>query len=361
VEVGRTVAVADGSFRAAVPVLPDARVSVVYGSSLPEFRPWVNVAAYVYPNPHGSVSASSWYQPYNERPECLFDQCGTIPSSGYNGSVWGRGYWGSGSSAAGWVARDFGREVLVRKVVIWPAGSSAENAWYRVELSGPSGSWSAESGWIQNVGYTGRVEAGTVGWQVDVPGGFRASQLKLTADLSSNWTGVVELALLAELPVEEALAALSWTLPEGDGFGGAPVVLVKPASWSGHNPSYWPDPDASWVWCTAGATADAPTGTVRFRVPFEVQQAADAILYVAADDKVTVWLDGVKILYWQAADRYGGVPLRITPGRHVLAFECENAGTSPNPAGLLVTLRDWAGNVILRSGGPGWETSGYVQ
>jgi len=361
VEVGRAVAGADGSFRVAAGSLPDARVSVVYGTGLPELKPWLNVGAYIYPNPYGSVSASSWYQPYNERPECLFDHCGTIPSSGYSGSVWGRGFWGSGSSASGWVARDFGREVLVRKVVIWPAGSNTENAWYQVELSGPSGTWSAKSGWIRNVGYTGRVEAGTVGWQVDVPGGFRASRLKLTADLSYNWTGVVELAALADLPVEEALGAPSWTLPGGDGFGIAPVVLVKPASWSGHNPSYWPDPDASWVWCMAGATADAPTGTVRFRVPFEVQQATDAILYVAADDKVTVWLDGVKILYWQAADRYGATPLRLSPGKHVLAFECVNGGRAlSDPAGLLVSLKAWSGEVILRSGGPGWETSGYV-
>ena len=50
VEVGRAVAASDGSFRAAVPVLPDSRVSVVYGDNLPELKPWVNVAAYVYPN-----------------------------------------------------------------------------------------------------------------------------------------------------------------------------------------------------------------------------------------------------------------------------------------------------------------------
>lgn len=238
VEVGRAAAAADGSFRVAAPTLPDPRVTVIYGANLPELKPWVNVAAYVYPNPAGSVSASSWYQPYNQRPECLFDRCGTIPSSGYLGSVWGQGYWGSGSSASGWVARDFGREVLVRKVVIWPAGSTTENAWYQVELSGPSGGRSAESGWIRNVGYTGRVEAGTVGWQVDIPGGFRASQLKLTADLSYNWTGVMELAALADLPVEVALAAPSWTLPEGVGFAGVPAALAKPASWSGHNPAY---------------------------------------------------------------------------------------------------------------------------
>lgn len=95
-------------------------------------------------------------------------------------------------------------------------------------------------------------------------------------------------------------------------------------------------------------------------MPFEVREAADAILYVAADDKVTAWVDGVRVLYWQNFDRYGGTPMRLSPGRHVLAFECENAGTSANPAGLLVTLRDWAGNVILHSGDPGWETSGYV-
>lgn len=39
VEVGRAVAGADGGFEANVPELPDSRVSIVYGSALPELRP----------------------------------------------------------------------------------------------------------------------------------------------------------------------------------------------------------------------------------------------------------------------------------------------------------------------------------
>lgn len=354
VEVGRAVAAADGSFRVAAGSLPDARVSVVYGTGLPELRPWVNVAAYVYPNPRGTVSASSWYQPRNERPECAFDQAFSEPS------VWGRGFWGSGNQyGPDWVERVFGREVIVRRVIIWNGGLDYDQAWHRVDLLGPSGTWFRESGWIKNVRVPGNMAV--TSWEAEVPGGFAASALKLTTALSNGWIGVWEVGVLGDLPLEEVLDAPAWTLPEGEGFAGVPVLLVKPASWSGHSPSYWPDPDAWWIWCTEGANSSAPVGKVRFRVPFEVRDPVDALLYVAADDKVTAWFDGVKILYWQAADRCGGVPLRITPGRHVLAFECENAGTSPNPAGLLVTLRDRAGNVILRSGGPGWETSGYVQ
>lgn len=352
VEVGRTVAAADGSFQAPVPALPDSRVSVVYGSSLPELRPWVNVGAYVYPEPRGTVSASSWYQPRNERPECAFDQAFSEPS------VWGRGFWGSGTTTAAWVRRDFGREVTVRRVVVWNGGLDTDQAWHRVDLLGSSGTWFRESGWIKNVHLVGSMDV--TSWEVEVPGGFATSALKLTTDLSGGWNGVWEVGVLSELPVEEVLGAPAWTLPEGEEFAGVPVGLAKPGLWSGHNPSYWPDPDAEWIWCTEGANSSAPVGKVRFRVPFEVRDPVDALLYVAADGKVTAWFDGVKILYWQAADRYGGTLLRITPGKHVLAFECENAGIAPNPAGLLVVLRDGAGHTILRSGDSGWETSGYV-
>lgn len=312
VEVGRTIATADGSFRAAVPALPDLRVSVCYGSNLPELRPWVNMGAYVYPSPRGTASATSWYEPRKERPECAFDQAFSEPADGsYQGSVWGRGFWGSGTTTPAWVERNFCRDVTVHRIVVWNSGLDCDQAWHRVDLLGPSGTWFRESGWIKNVRVPG--DMAVTSWEVEVPGGFVASALKLTTDLSVGWNGVWEVGVLGDFPLEEVFDAPAWTLPEGEEFAGVPVPLVKPASWSGHSPSYWPDPDAWWLWCTEGANSSALVGKVRFRVPFEVRDPVDALLYVAADDKVTAWFDGVKILYWQAADKYGGVPLRLLP------------------------------------------------
>lgn len=60
VEVGRGWASGDGSFRIPLPVLPDDRLAVVYGAEPPDFGPWVNVGAYISPEPHGTVDANDW-------------------------------------------------------------------------------------------------------------------------------------------------------------------------------------------------------------------------------------------------------------------------------------------------------------
>jgi len=357
VEVGRAVADADGGFQAAVPTLPDSQVSVVYGSGLPELRPWVNVTVLVpgYMSRRVASSTSYWS---NCAPECAFDACVYPGSYGTWITPYGPGYWSVPTYSAAWVQQDLGREVELSEAWVW-FRDATQTRDCKIWVSRDGVSFSLAATVTATANGSVQLEAPT--FKLKLPEGTVARYVRIEADCSKDWTGLHEAAVLGRVPVPEILVAPGWTLPEGECFGGEAVVLVKPGSWSGHNPYYWPDADAWWIWCTVGANSSAPLGKVRFRVPFEVRDCVDALLYVAADDKVTAWFDGVAILYWQAADRYGGVPLRITPGRHVLAFECENAGTSPNPAGLLVTLRDQAGNVILRSGDPGWETSGYIQ
>lgn len=286
----------------------------------------------------------------SEYPECAFDQAvydrypSEPPAS-----------WGANTAGEGWLRRDFSYPVALRRVMVWSKGSSTEQAGYRIDWTA-DGVWDFDSGWIPNVPCPSRLE--TVSWEKDAPVGCSTASVKLGADLSKNWTGLWEVALLADLLLEEALQAPEWALPDGESFAAGPVLLRKPASWSGHNPAYWPDPDAWWVWATPGADIDAPAGTVRFRLTLDVPELVDALLYVAADDGVCAWLDGVPVLYWNDCDRYAGTPVRLSPGRHVFSFEAANAS---GPAGLLVSLGSRSGQVIARSGGAGWETSGYVR
>lgn len=179
------------------------------------------------------------------------------------------------------------------------------------------------------------------------------------SDTTGDWTELREVAVMAPLPANPLSHVPSWALPEGSGLSGAPVVLVAPASWSGHNPPGWPDPEARWVWTLAGANSDAPFGTTRFRVLVDLPARTAAAVSVAADDRASVWVDGRKLWSWNRAGYWAAAPVILPPGRHVLAFECENsgnvAGPNASPAGLLVSVCDLAGTVLARSGGSGWQ------
>jgi len=150
----------------------------------------------------------------------------------------------------------------------------------------------------------------------------------------------------------------AWQLPGAAGdFAGAPVVVPRNAAWTAG-----PDRDASWVWCQPlDASGSHPAGTVRFRRLFELAAAATVTVSVAADNSARVWVDGVPVLDWQSYSSVGSVSFWLPAGEHVLAVEAVNfSGTAPNPAGLLVSVKDGSGAVLLRTGDAGWQTSGYI-
>lgn len=151
--------------------------------------------------------------------------------------------------------------------------------------------------------------------------------------------------------------AAAWQLPGSAGdFADVPVVTPKNTGWTAG-----PDPQAQWIWMSSTASTDAPAGSVHFRRPFTLSTPTTVTLSVAVDNSARVWLDGVEVLDWQSYSSVGSVGFSLPAGDHVLAIEATNTPHDlANPAGLLVSMKDASGAVILRSGDSGWQTSGYL-
>lgn len=360
-EVGRAVADETGGFRVEGLALPaGSAVEVLWArTDVPLLLPGVNLGVLIPGNERGGVSACPSRDSLGEGPRCMFDGSFSEDCSPY-----GKGYWTTQSTNPGWITRDLGAVYDVEAVWLWNTSSDSDRFDYVLEIS-LDGATYQEVG--RGTGLPNRRGYAPLRWALKVPVGRPARFVRLTLDytassvLSQGW----EMAVVCRLPVSEALSAPEWTVAGGPALGGPPVVLGRynePHLTDGwKNIPYWPDPEAAWIWASPGTAADAPVGRVRFRVPLVVSDPVDAVLHVAVDNQVTAWLDGVPVLYWKAPNRIGGTVFRLSPGRHLLAFEAVNdPHTLANPAGLLVSLTDDAGSVILRSGGPGWETSEYL-
>jgi len=330
IEVGRSEAAPDGSFSVSVPPLPDARVSILYGPTLPELGACVNVAAMVPGHAVGSASASSSY--------------GSTPSQAFNQN-WGD-MWNAGTGAIAWVLRDLGRELDISGVRLWFAGSRIQSRWARVSMSSDGVSFAPVAEGSVTAPDSKVPESPTMAFSFPV--GTRARYVKVEADSSYDWTALLEVAVLGRVPLAEVLSAPQWTLPGGPGLSGRPWVMGRYGQsglpWG--TVSGWPDADACWM--------GVPGTTARFRVRFSVSGSGDAYLYVVGDDSFVAWLDGVPVLSGSGS-ALSATPLVLLAGEHALAFECSN---SAGPGGLLVSLRGAGGQVLLRSGEGAWECEG---
>jgi len=126
--------------------------------------------------------------------------------------------------------------------------------------------------------------------------------------------------------------------------------LLSPGDWTGQwiaGRAAEPDPPehsfagASWVWYPEGTGTDFPAATRFFRaaVTLPDKPVRSAVLIGTADDEITAYLDGARVLAstsWEAAQR-ADVTSRLHPGRVVLAARATN--TSAGPAGVLARLR----------------------
>lgn len=360
-EVGRAVADGTGSFWVDGLALPvGGTVEVLWaGADLPLLLPDVNLGMLMPGNERGTVSACPSRGYLGEGPQCMFDGSFSEDCSPY-----GKGYWTTESTNPGWIARDLGAVYDVEAVWLWNTSYDTDRFDYVLEVSTDGVVYEEVS---RGAGLPNRRGYVPLRWALRVPVEQPARFVRLTLDytasnvLSQGW----EMAVLCRFPVSEALSAPEWTVVGGPTLGGPPVVLGRyndPQLTNGWKDiPYWPDPEAAWIWASPGTAADAPAGRVRFRVPVMVSDSLDAVLHVAVDNQVTVWLDGVPVLYWRTPSRIGGTVLRLSPGQHMLAFEAVNDPSAlVNPGGLLVSLTDDTGSVIVRSGSPGWETSGYL-
>jgi putative heme-binding domain-containing protein len=122
-------------------------------------------------------------------------------------------------------------------------------------------------------------------------------------------------------------AACCALLATAGGGPAANVAAAQQSSGGGGSPE--------WIWLSA-KPKDGETVYLRkvFTLPAEVQEA---VLQVACDNHVTVFLNGEQLLQheqWEAVARENVTP-RLKPGDNVLACRCRNAG---GPAALLLRL-----------------------
>src|SRR5690606_12279784 len=91
----------------------------------------------------------------------------------------------------------------------------------------------------------------------------------------------------------------------------------------------------SWIW-GSGKTEEAPRF---FQKSFTFDQDPEsAVLYVAADDSATVYLNGIELgtaTGWQNAGRFEGLAEHLTAGENVLSIVAQS---TDGHAGLLVRL-----------------------
>lgn len=355
IELGKCRAASDGSFSIPVSGPPDGRVSVLYAPALPDLRSELNVAAFVPGREKGCAASAPQSYYSNYAPECAFDACLYPDAAGTYPTPYGAGMWNAGVSSAASVQRDLGRELELAEVWVWHAGASSQERNSQVFVSRDGVSFTQVAGGTVAAPAADRLESPTFVFRL--PEGTAARYVRVVADNGKDWTGLCEVAVLGRVPASEALVAPEWTLPGGPGLSGKPVVLGRYGQsglpWV--STYCWPDPAASWVWAYRSMPFAPGSWGSRLRAKFSLSDATQALLYVAAGGEATAWLDGVPVLYGRRAERYAGVPLRLAPGDHVLAFEVVSPGPAPGPAGLLVSLRDLAGATLMRSGEGAWE------
>jgi alpha-L-rhamnosidase len=101
---------------------------------------------------------------------------------------------------------------------------------------------------------------------------------------------------------------------------------------------------ANWIWFPEGNPASsAPVATRRFRKTFVVPQGVSvtqAIATMTADNSFTLYVNGQIALSGDNWQQYcqADISTFLVNGTNVLAVAAVNAGTSPNPAGLIGSL-----------------------
>lgn len=133
-------------------------------------------------------------------------------------------------------------------------------------------------------------------------------------------------------------------------------------------PPGWVDPAAQWIY---PGTPDADVTdwqTTLFRRVFTMSANTEARIYVSADDRYALYLDGELLGQTTLADngsfsRIDPYPVSLPAGEHVLAASVLNGPDpgGPNPTSLLLTMTTLnpdgtPGTVILRSDTAGWKS-----
>ncbi len=133
-------------------------------------------------------------------------------------------------------------------------------------------------------------------------------------------------------------------------FVGSPASVLGPYDMGPWQASNFRDRSAQWIWNDPDAAGGAAQGAcIVFNRAYTARTAVDATMDIVVDNQATVYLNGARVGQaaggWEGGD-YPKLALRLKRGANIIDVEAVNAG---GPAGLLVSVRDGAGAVLLRS------------
>lgn len=159
-------------------------------------------------------------------------------------------------------------------------------------------------------------------------------------------------------PVGAWYVSADWDTPVG-------VAWEDDTTARAGNPREWPDPTAEWIWST-DPESTAPAERNWFRGEFTLASDTDVTIWAAADNSMSLRLNGEKIITsqdptglfnWKELGKWTGT---LPAGTHLLAAWVDNAAsTALNPGGFICTVgtTDSQGEldtVILRTGNAAW-------
>jgi hypothetical protein len=160
-----------------------------------------------------------------------------------------------------------------------------------------------------------------------------------------------------------------WRVPADWGAPAGVLWSADPTARGGW-PQDWPDPAAKWLWST-DPTASAPAGRNWFRAEFTLAAAANVGIFAAADNVLSLSLNGDVVLESpDASDPFGWkqmlrVDRALPAGTHLIEAHVDNIEwTALNPGGFIctVTTLDAQGIplvVLRRSDTVNWLCHGY--
>ncbi len=125
----------------------------------------------------------------------------------------------------------------------------------------------------------------------------------------------------------------------------------------------WPDPHAQWIWAHTGTQEYAAEGWCYFRATTDAIDATWAMVYLTADDRANLYIDGQLIV---STDNGNATPTDIrtamvylTAGGHTIGVAGYNAAPDPaltpgthNPGGVLYTILPAAADGTITSDTP---------
>jgi hypothetical protein len=118
------------------------------------------------------------------------------------------------------------------------------------------------------------------------------------------------------------------------------------------------DPTAAFIWSSPGAVTDAPVDTAYYNATVHATQLTHVTIYASADNQVDVFLNGLFVGSNADWSTTATLSATLQAGSNAVQLRARNWGGS---AGLIMTLLDEEGAVLLNTGSPtsltSWSTS----